>query len=317
MTDHDELDSTGLEVWRGGVNTWECDEMGHLNVRFYVARAAEGLVGLAAAMGLEGAFRSNAGATLLVRDQHIRFLREARSRAALHMTAGILEIGEHEARVLQLLHHSATGELAASFQSVVVHVTARDERPFAWADRTLDRARSLMVTAPPRAMPRSLHMGPLDGDVSLARADQLGMVRLGGGAIQAADCDVFGRMRPELFIGRVSDGIPTLGAAFRGGEAGAGYNRPANVGGAVLEYRLAQHAWPRAGDRFELRSGLAAVDSRTQRIVHWMLDPATGHAWGTAEAVAIALDLEARKVIPISSEDQALLARRVTPGLRM
>ena len=34
----------GVEVWRGGVNTWECDEMGHLNVRFYVARAMEGLV---------------------------------------------------------------------------------------------------------------------------------------------------------------------------------------------------------------------------------------------------------------------------------
>ena len=32
-----ELGPGGLEVWRGGVNTWECDEMGHLNVRFYVA----------------------------------------------------------------------------------------------------------------------------------------------------------------------------------------------------------------------------------------------------------------------------------------
>ena len=37
-------DSKGLEVWRGSVNTWECDQMGHLNVRFYVARSAEGLV---------------------------------------------------------------------------------------------------------------------------------------------------------------------------------------------------------------------------------------------------------------------------------
>ena len=63
----------GLEVWRGGVNTWECDEMGHMNVRFYVARAVEGLVGLAGALGLEGAFRPNAEATLLITDQrHVR-----------------------------------------------------------------------------------------------------------------------------------------------------------------------------------------------------------------------------------------------------
>ena len=45
-----DADNLGIEVWRGCVNTWECDEMGHLNVRFYVARAMEGLVGLAAAL---------------------------------------------------------------------------------------------------------------------------------------------------------------------------------------------------------------------------------------------------------------------------
>ena len=33
----------GPVVWRGGVNTWECDEMGHMNVRFYLAKAMEGL----------------------------------------------------------------------------------------------------------------------------------------------------------------------------------------------------------------------------------------------------------------------------------
>ena len=31
----------------GGVNTWECDEMGHLNVKFWVAKAMEALAGLA------------------------------------------------------------------------------------------------------------------------------------------------------------------------------------------------------------------------------------------------------------------------------
>ena len=33
------MNSTGVEVWRGGVNLWECDQMGHLNVRFYAAHA--------------------------------------------------------------------------------------------------------------------------------------------------------------------------------------------------------------------------------------------------------------------------------------
>ena len=35
-----------IEVLRSGVNTWECDQMGHMNVRFYVAKMMEGLAEL-------------------------------------------------------------------------------------------------------------------------------------------------------------------------------------------------------------------------------------------------------------------------------
>src|ERR1700736_2901204 len=182
--------SGGLEVWRGGVNTWECDAMGHMNVRFYVARAMEGLVGLAGALGLNGAFRERANATLLVKDHHIRFLSEARAGAPLHMIAGVLDIQPCEARFLQLLIHSTTGDLAASFQTVVTHVTARDERAFPWSDSTRLAAERLMIQAPARAAPRSLGLTPSAGRACLADAEALSLVRLGAGSIGAGDCDV-------------------------------------------------------------------------------------------------------------------------------
>ena len=210
----------GLEVWRGGVNTWECDEMGHMNVRFYVARAMEGIVGLAGALGLEGAFKANAQATLLIKDQHIRFIREARPGAALHMTAGVIEIGESEARFLHLLIHSATGEVAASFQTVVTHATPGDERPFAWSDRTRGLAEGLMTGTPAAVAPRSLIPTAVATRASLAEADSLGLARLGAGAFGPGDCDVFGRMRPEIFIGRVADSVPRMAQIF-GGATGA------------------------------------------------------------------------------------------------
>ncbi len=68
----------GIEVWRGGVNPWQCDQMGHLNVRFYVAHAVEALAGLAAALGMTRAYSPHATSTLVVREHHIRFLKEAR-----------------------------------------------------------------------------------------------------------------------------------------------------------------------------------------------------------------------------------------------
>ena len=132
--------------------------------------------------------------------------------------------------------------------------------------------------------------------------------------ISSGDCDVFGRARIGFFIGRVSDGVPALATAFRGADAPP---RAGNIGGAVLEYRIAYRAHPQAGDRFEIRSGLADVGARTQRIVHWMLDPATGEAWGSAEAVAVALDLDARKIVEIGDEDRVLLQQSVIAGLRL
>jgi acyl-CoA thioester hydrolase len=312
------MSQPGVEIWRGGVNTWECDEMGHMNVRFYVARATEGRVGLAAAMGLPQAFTAHAESTLLIREQHIRFLREAHAGAALHMTGGVVEMGENEARLLQLLWHTETGQLAATFQTVVAHVTPRDGRPFAWGGRTRELAAALWVDIPEQAVARSVSLGPVESVASLARADETGLVRIASGAVQPGDCDIFGRMRAEQFIGRVSDGIPRLVRGFRETVSNATPgDKPARVGGAVLEYRLVHLDWPRAGQRFEIRSGLKTADARTKTMVHWMLDPETGKAWGTSEAVAVTFDLAARKVVPISDEARAALLKQATPGLAL
>ncbi|HEX6859686.1 MAG TPA: thioesterase family protein [Caulobacteraceae bacterium] len=307
----------GVEVWRGGVNTWECDEMGHLNVRFYVTRAMEGLAGLAAELGLPHAFAPGTGATLLVREQHIRFLRECHAGAALHMLGGVIEMTETEARLLLLLVHSASGQIAATFQTTVAHVTSHEARPFEWPRRTRDLAEKLTVEAPPEAQARSIVLGPVDSKAGLERAKKLGLLRIGLGAIGLPDVDIFGRMRVEQFIGRVSDGIPSLVGAFRDTVAQKAPSKPGRVGGAVLEYRLVHLDWPRAGDRVEIRSGLAGTDARTQRLMHWLLDPETGKAWGTSEAIAITFDLDARKVVPISDEAQAELSRHVVKGLSL
>jgi acyl-CoA thioester hydrolase len=305
----------GVEVWRGGVNTWECGAEGHMNVRFYVTRAMEGLVGLASALGLNGAFRERANATLLLKDHHFRFVSETQAGAPLHMIAGVLDIQECEARFLQLLIHSTTGDLAASFQTVVTHVTARDERAFPWSGPTRLAAERLRVAIPDHAAVRSLGLAPSAGQASLANADAFDLIGLGAGAFGVGDCDVFGRVRSDVMLGRVADGVPGLITALRAPPGEVPHTSRAGVGGAVLEYRIAYLAWPKAGDRYVIRSGLAAVGDRTQNLVHWVLDPETGRAWGSSEAVAIALDLTAGKTIQPSPADQELLRTRITPGL--
>lgn len=299
-----------VEVWRGGVGSWECDQMGHLNVGFYVAKSMEALAGLAAELGMPGAFAANAEATLVVREQHIRFIKEARPGAPLTMTAGVIELGEADARLMLLMRHQ-DGELAASFQTLAAHATARDSRAFPWPDRIRAHAEALKVEVPANAAPRSIGLAPVETQASLARAEALGLVRTGLRVVDAQDCDAFGRMRTETFMHRLSDGIPHLFAGRRPGAADTGRK----VGGAALEYRLIHHAWPRAGDRLELRSGLAGGDARFRRMIHWLLDPDTGRPWGSAEAIAVSFDLETRKLITLSDEELARVEGDAVKGL--
>ncbi len=302
----------GVEVWRGSVATWECDAMGHLNVGFYVAKSMEALIGLAAELGMTGAFAADARATLIVREQHIRFLREARPGAPLSMTGGVAEIGESDARLLLLLRH-ADGQLAASFQTVVDHATVSEGRAFPWPTRVLDRAKALRMDIPPEAASRSVALGPVKSQASVARADRIGLRRTGLGAVRPADCDGFGRMRTELMMARLSDGIPHV---FEGQRPGARDLGP-RAGGAALEYRLIHLAWPKAGDRVELRSGVAGGDARFRRLIHWLLDPDSGRPWGVAEAIAVSFDLETRKIITLTDEALAEANAKIVQGLTL
>jgi acyl-CoA thioester hydrolase len=307
------LAETGVEVWRGGVTHWECDQMGHLNIIFYVAKSMEGLMGLAAELGMPQAFSPRADITLIVREQHIRFLREARTGAPLAMTAGVVEMSETEARLVLLMRH-ADGALAATFQTVVACCAAGDGLPVPWPDPVRARAEAFRAEVPAEAVARSIALQPPTTTASLQRAVDLGLHRTGLGAVRVGDCDVFGRMRAEQLISRVFEGSSHLAWARR---LAAGEPQAANIGAAALEYRLAYFAWPKAGDRVELRSGWASVDSRVRRSVHWLLDPVTGRCWGGAEAVLAVFDTQTRKIVTLSPEAVAVAQAETIAGLTL
>lgn len=309
--------SLPIELYRGSVNTWECDENFHMNVRFFASRAMEGLTHLAAAMGTPGAFKARAMSTLVPLDMHVRFLREARHGAPLSMRGGLVSISEDEAVIYQELVHG-DGAPAATFTTRIAHMEPHDERRFAWSEKTLERAESLMCKPPAHGLPRSIDLTVAPSDPTAAFADSIGAPIVGRLAVTSDQCDAFGRMRMEFFLGRVSDAVPNLLAGWRleMAKVAAESDGVAKVaGGAVLEYRIAPRRWPRAGDLLEVRSGVAEVGEKTNRIVHWLFDPVTGEAWCTAEAVAVTFDLATRKTIAIPEAQRKAMQARIVKGM--
>ncbi|MGE3142860.1 MAG: thioesterase family protein, partial [Hyphomonadaceae bacterium] len=276
-----------LLMGQGAANAWECDEMGHLNVRFHVLRLAMGLGALARALGMENAFKPAAGATLLPLDLYIRFQREVRAGGALLMRGGVLEASDTEATIYAELRHP-DGQPASSFILRCAHAEPRSMKAFAWAGKARAAFERLACTAPKHGQPRTIDLSHAPRAFDLAKADALGVKRTALSMVLPSDCDAFERLRLDSYIGRTSDAVPALFGEWRAEAAAAlaAQDGVAREGGsAAVEFRIVFRRWPRAGDGVEVRSAFVEVMEKANRVMHWLIDPASGAAWASMEAV--------------------------------
>jgi acyl-CoA thioester hydrolase len=297
-----------IEVLRSGVNTWECDQMGHLNVRHYFGRANHGLVTLALHLGLSPSQMRAEGLTLRARDQHVRFIRELRPGTHYVVHAGVVSASRERLQVYEEMRLVYRPEVAASMLSEVslVEVATGRERPF--PDAVLARAREAATNIPSESAPRGIERTAPRVPPRRDEALQRGLIGAYLGPVLAEDCDAHGAMTEAAFMARVSDGIGHLFQALHG-------SRLAGVGGAALEYRYVFHERPRLGDVVEVRSGLKGLGRKTSHLCHWIFNVETGSCAATSEAVAVSFDLTTRKSIEISAESRTALEQRIVPDL--
>jgi acyl-CoA thioester hydrolase len=299
-----------IDVMRSSVNTWECDHMGHMNVRHYSARAGDGLARLAAEVGLGPKKLEALGLAVRATGQHLRFHREMRPGAAFRVQAGVIEANEARLRAYLEMRLVGDDALVATTVTDAILVEKSTFRGARWPEEALARARTLGTALPEHGAPRGVSPGAPRSP--LPTYDE-GRALAGGflGPVTRDDCDECGFMLESAYLARVSDGMPHFFRPLRRGEGRAG------VGGAALEYRFAYHGRPRLGDIIEMRMGLKAVARKTTHFCHWIFDVESARCVSTSEAVAVSLDLATRKAIEMSDHARAVLASHVVPHLTM
>lgn len=302
-----------ITLWQGSANKWDCDEMGHMNVRIYVEKAMEGLGVFAQAIDMPHAFRDASPSTLSVREHHIRYIREVHAGRPLRMQACVLDVGTDDAVIYQELLH-ADGTCAAAFRTRFSHTQTKTGRTFAWSARSRAALEALRDTPPTQTAPRSIPAdGPILPDAEISRdiARKQGARLIGMGTVLPGQCDPDGNMRIEWFMGRMSDSVPNLLYGWREQVAEtAGGKR---MGAAVLEYRFIYRALPHAGDTFEIHGAFGDAGEKVHSLVYWMTDPISGRAWASCQAVAVTFDLDTRKTIKTAPEHIDLL-KKIAPG---
>mgnify|MGYP001268963998 CR=1 FL=1 len=286
-----------IVIGRGSVQQEECDVMGHMNVRHYVARAADALDWLMLEAGLPPSRRR-----LAVMDQHLRFLREMAPGTPFTILGGIVSVGADRLRTVVEIRNSATEAPAATLVT--------DLGLWGAPLPATPLAGRLMVAMPPHAGPRGLGFDPPRPLPDRDAAQAMGLAEGYRGAIRPDECDLQGVMRPDVIIARIWDGVPNL----RNRGTGVGI-REEGMGSAALEYRVAQFGPLAAGQLLTVCSGLKALGDKTTTWTHLVHDGETGAVVAAAEAVGIAFDLKARRAVAIPEDRRAALTALLVPGL--
>lgn len=275
-----------IPVFTGSVNRWECDENDHLNVRFYGHKMYQTLQ--AGLLTLGGTVSNLTGR---IQSAHMRYVAEARIAAPMTGYFGVLSQSADQLQVVTTLRHTQTDQLMASYVF----------------DLAVSPAGTVeIVPMPEGAGSRGLSMQRSSyASLDLATARDLGFMTIGQGVIQAEEVDADGRLQFYQHIGRVSDAIPNLWASLSGAAArGEGL-----LGGAVLEYRTDKLADLSLDEPYVIASGFRALAEKTKHLVHLMFSAETGGCVTASEAIAINMDLDARKAVAIPDNEREVMTR--------
>lgn len=308
-----------IDLYRGNANTWECDENGHLNVQFYTNKVNQGFAVLAERIGLGVDVLDGMGARLSIEDQHMRYLRELHPGAGVYGRGGVLEAGRQHLRIYIELVNGFTDEVSATFNFNAACRSLKSGDALDLPKGVEAAADKVLVDLPKHGAPRSFDLATpsivTEKAPTLADTEDMGLIEIMRGAVGPHECDVHGFLENERYIGRISDGIVNMARRFRIRDSLNERSR-GKLGGAVLEYWLHFHEPLRVGDLIVVRSGLKAVHEKSNQFVHWMFNAKTGRLVSSSEAVAVTLDLEARKIVPLPDERRVHMEGLVVPDLR-
>jgi acyl-CoA thioester hydrolase len=260
--------------YRGSVNSWECDENNHLNVRFCEQKLWQTL---SAGLISSGLLRADEVDSLMSRTtrQHSRFQNESRL-----------------SNVVAELRNDASGEVACSALYQIADLSIG-------GSLALELTPSQSLT---HALPRGIAQDLPFAQLSMPQALAKGFRPIGQGIIQADECSGSGLLMLHNYMGRISDSMPHLWSGFEDNA-----EPDPDEGGAVLEFRKRFYNPLAVSDRYVVVSGMIDVAPKVQQFGHLMFNVATQQCCLSAHAVAVRMDLVARKAKSLSPEDQTRL----------
>ena len=291
----------------------EIDQLGHLSVPFYEARALAACRRLAESLGCNLSAYAATGIEFTLVDAYLRNLREQFIEAPLRVRGGVLDASATHMRFYQELINIDRDELAATFIYQFELQYRESRAPVAFNEAQFSQAKNAVIELPQHGQPRTLDLKRPPRRLSLAEAQSMQLGRTRPRKIEVDECDETGRYLPERFTHLPYSGVAedelALEWVFHTADG-------QELGIADLESRNALFSLPRAGDQIQVFNATVDIGSKVFQRAHWVfnLDTAEPVSWATT--VCLPLDLEARRSVAIPEEMRASMTAHHRPELR-
>jgi len=299
----------------------EIDSLGHLNVRFYLARIDRANRVLLDALGLGAAVLEERGATLRRVDTYCRFRREQFEGAELAVHGGVLEATGAQVRGYFEIRNPARDEIAATFVTGTIMADRADRQTLELPMSTRQVNEQYGVQLPAYARPRSLSLDPPRIDLPfttlmerIGESVEFGMTGRREGMIDASDCGPDGVLRDdvELMFVMFRRQIELADAkAF--GPPILHTDEGHRFAWAMLETRNIELARPRSGDTVVWIGADVAIAEKSRQSRRWAFVKSTGQLLSIHDSVGIAMDLDARRAIAIPRAVRETMDRHYLP----
>lgn len=290
-----------IRTWAGECSAWECDDLGHLNMRHYMTKVHQARQMIIIKLGLDEAFKHDAVSSVRVRDFHIKYLGEARPGDPLRIETAVLDLGETDIRLCHIMYHVG-GRLAATIVENVEHISLHTNLAFPWPKRVISAADTVTLTAQPDpSKPRGFSYDDPVITPSMAELENWGVALIGAGVFRPDEMGLDERITPQGLLGRTTETIGHITSAWP--EMHREDYRESGGSAALLEARIIIGAPAERGDGYHFYSGVKQADAYTRHLVHNMVNVVTGENVFSMTGIGCLFNLKTRKLTKTEPAD--------------
>lgn len=134
-----------VETYRGVVYPWDCDHLGHMNVKNYVGMFDQAAFHFLSMLGFSFGNMHETGETLVDAQHTIQYRKEQRVGSLVRVESAVTRVGTKSITILQRMWNAETGDLAATTEIVSVYFNLKTRSSMPLPEAVRERIRPYVV----------------------------------------------------------------------------------------------------------------------------------------------------------------------------